>query len=804
MRGMLDALRQDLILALRQLRRSPGFTLVALGSLAIGIGANVAIYGIARSALQRPPMAARADELVRVYRGEHSPLPRDWFLHFAQNGTALRAIIAEDPMAVGLDAGGSSERVRASIVSENFFPALGIAPAAGSFFAGQPGEPIGALAVLSYAYWQSRFGGDPGIVGQTVRLNDLPFTVMGVAAREFRSSQLGWAPALFVPMSAQDRLRGLPAGSSAGSSFYITGRLAAGRTVAHVESELHALAASIPDMPPEATQPGAFRVERARGVTAEVRMPLTMASAFLMVVVGVVLLIACANLANLLLARAVARRGEMAIRTALGVTRGRLIRQLLTESTLVAVLAAVAGVGLAWYVAKLVPSLVPAQAEMTFDVAIDGNVLLFAAALAIVTGIVFGLAPALKASRTDVGTVLRQQGDGGRQRSRLRSAFLVGQVALCTLLLVTAARFLTSLGQAQSIDPGFDSERVVDLQIDLSLRQVDADRGRTLYAQMLDNVRALPGVEAATLIRFIPLGGSNSGTAVWPGSADPNDRNAARGTTFTTVGPNYFEMFGIPVVRGRAFTDADRENGPGVVVVSESFARMMWPDAEAVGQTIRFDAETQATVIGVARDIKYLSLADNNVPFLYLPFAQSYPEDMVLQARVREDTPAIRDAIRRAVQAVEPGLPLPLVRSMQDDMSVSLLPARAGAGFLAAFGGLALLLATIGVYGVTAFLVGQRTREIGVRTALGATGSNVLRLMMRETLVLVTAGLVVGLVAAVGAGALLSSWLYGVGALDPRPLVGAGAVLVTVALLGTWLPARRALRVDPVTALRSQ
>ncbi|HEX7121491.1 MAG TPA: ABC transporter permease [Gemmatimonadaceae bacterium] len=294
-----------------------------------------------------------------------------------------------------------------------------------------------------------------------------------------------------------------------------------------------------------------------------------------------------------------------------------------------------------------------------------------------------------------------------------------------------------------------------------------------------------------------------SGTSVWPASADVTDPRASRSTTLTTVSAGWFEMLGIPVVRGRPFAERDQANAPRVVVVNESFARMMWPDAEAVGQTIRFAESRSATVIGVARDIKYKSLSDENVPFLYRPLAQAYSGDMVLQVRVREDTPAIRDAIRTTVQALDRGLPLTMVRSMQDDMAISLLPARAGTGFLTGFGALALLLATIGIYGVTAFVVGQRAREIGVRTALGATGSNVLRLMMRETLVLVIAGLVLGLVGSIGVGAVLSSWLYGVGALDPRPLVGAGAVLLTVALLGTWVPARRALRVDPVVALRA-
>jgi predicted permease len=804
MLAQLDILRQDLVYALRQLRRSPGFAAVAIGSLAIGIGANVTAYGVVRAILERPPNAVRPEQLVRVYRGDHSPLPRDWFLHFSRSNRTLTELIAEDPMALGVDHEGGSERVSGSVVSENFFRGLGIVPAAGSFFMGPPEEPVGQVVVLSHAYWTARFGGDPAVVGRTVRLNDHPFTILGVTPAGFRSSQLGWAPSLFVPLSEQDRLRGQPPGSSRGSSFYITGRLASGRTPEQALGELLWLATTLPDAPPEASQPGAFRVEPARGVAAEVRGPVTMASAFLMIVVGLVLLIACANLANLLLARGVARRREIAIRTAIGVSRSRLVRQLLTESILVAGLGGAAGVALAWYVARLIPRLLPPRAELVFDVALDAKVLFFAAAVALATGVLFGLAPAFKAARTDVRSVLSEGSPGGSQRSRLRSAFLVVQVALSTLLLVTAARFLTSLVRAQGVDPGFRSDRVSDLAIDLSVRQYDAARGQVYYREVLDRVRALPGVGAASLIRLIPLGGSNSGTGVQPGTADPSDERTVRGITFTTVTAGWFEMMGIPLVRGRTFDDGDRADAPRVVVVNQSFARVFWPGDEAVGQTVRVGGGDLATVVGVVRDIKYLSLVDENEPFLYLPLVQAYSDAMVLQVRLAGDTPGERAAVRRAVQDLDPAVPLPQVTAMRDDMAITLLPARLGAGFLGGFGALALLLATIGVYGVTAFLVGQRTREIGVRTALGATARNVMHLVMRDTLRLSTVGVVLGLAGGIAVGALISPWLYGVGALDPRPLVGAAAALVTVALLGAWLPARRALAVDPLTALRAE
>jgi len=802
----LDILRQDLVYAFRQLRRSPGFAAVAILSLAIGIGANVTIYSGARAFLQRLPDAARPAELVRVYRGDHSPLPRDWFLHFERNSRTLADLIAEDPMPLGLERGaGESERVFAEIVSENYFQALGVPPALGTVFTGAPGSPVGAVVVLSHAFWRSHFGGDPGVLGRSVRLNGRSFTVIGVAREGFQSSQMGWAPAVFLPLSQQAALRGVAPDDLSGTSFYITGRRARGRAPQQVEAELLALAATLPDALPELSQPGAFRVERARGITAEIKTPATLVSGFLMAVVGLVLLIACANLANLLLARATARRREVAIRMALGVSRVRLVRQLLTESVLVALLGGAAGFVMAVYVTRLLPRLVPDLPEVSFDLSPDGGVMLFAATLAVVTGLLFGLLPALQASRTDIQGTLKADSPGsGSRRSRLRSAFLVGQVSLASLLLVVAALFLRGLGNAAGIDPGFQSARVVDLPIDLSLRLYDDQRGQIYYRELLERVRGLAGVEAVTLIGYVPLAGSNSGTVVAPVEADPDDRTAYRGTTFTAVAPGYFAMFGIQLLRGRAFDLEDRDGTPAVAVANEAFARMMWPDAEAVGQRVRFDADRVITVVGVVPNTKYKSLGDRELPFLYLPSTQWYQSGMVLQVRLATDTPAERAAVRRAVQGLDPGLPLPTVTAMADDMRISLLPARLGAGLLGAFGALALFLAALGVYGVTAYLVGQRTVEIGIRTALGASAGNVLRLVMGDTLLLVAVGCGVGLIGGIGVGRIAASWLYGVGALDPLALGSALAVLAAVGLLGAWLPARRALAVDPIRALRSE
>lgn len=807
MREQLDIFRHDVAYAVRQLRRSPGFAMVALLSLAIGTGANATVYSVAHAFLERPVDAARPDELVRVYRGEHSPLPRDWFLHFARHSRTLADLIAEDPMPLGVGRGGGTERARGAVVSANFFRALGVGPAVGSVFSGRPGAPVGSQVVLANDYWTAHFGGDPTVVGSTLRLNGLPFTVVGVAQKGFRSSQFGWAPDLFVPLSEQARLRGLPPGSHSSTSFYVTGRLAAGATQGRVRAELQALAPTLPDAPPEASLPGAFQVAPARGITAEARPPVTVVSVFMIFVVGIVLLIACGNLANLLLARANARRREVAIRQALGVSRLRLVRQLLTESVVMASLGAVGGLVLAFYVTALIPALIPAplRAELLFDVRPDASVFPFMAALAVGSGVLFGLAPALQASRADVSGMLRSEGQGGgSRRSRWRSGFLVAQVGLATVLLVGAGLFLRGLGAARLVETGYRSDRVVDVPLDLSLRQYGEAKGRRFYANLLERVRGLGAVESAALTSILPLTGSSRGTGVSRGEAEPTDRRAQHAASLDTVTPGYFAMFGIPLVEGRDFEDRDGPESPGVVVVNQTLARLLWPGEEAVGRTVRFGDAATFTVIGVAKDVKYAWLAERQEPFVYFPAAQDYRPVMVLQARLAADTPAASAMLRRAVQSVDPALPVPAASRFSDDMGLALLPARAGAGLLGLFGALALLLASLGVYGVTAYLVSQRGREVGVRTALGATRRDVLGLMMRDTLVLVASGLGFGLVGGIALGRVASGWLYGVGSLDPAALAGASAVLIGASLAGTWLPARRALGVDPVEVLKSE
>ena len=800
---LLDSLRQDIRYAFRQVGRSPGFAFVAIASLAVGIGVNVTIFSAANALLVRPVDAVRAEELVRIHRGAHSPLPRDWFLHLARNSRTLAAGIAEDPLGIGLEYDGSRERVLASVVSENFFVDLGVAPAVGSVFRGAPREAIGQVAVLSHSYWTSRFGADPAIVGRTIRVNGQPYEVVGVARAGFHSSQFGWGPVLFVPFSELPRLRGQAEGSAVTTSTYVTGRLAPGASADQVLAEIRSLAPAFPRGDSLLSRPNAFSVLPARGIAAEVRGPATIASTFLLAVTTLVLLIACANLGNLLLARGMGRQREFAIRTALGIGRARLVRQLLTESAVIAVAGGVAGLAVATWVSRLIASLVPLG--FAFDIAPDRTVTLYATLLSMATVVLFGLAPAIRVSGIDVQQMLRTTGAGAGRRSRLRSVFLGGQVSLAMLLLVVSALFLRGLEAARTIDPGFDSERVVDLTIDLSTLMYDATRGGAFYDQAIDRVRAIGGVEQAALIATPPLSGSNSGTSVLPASAPPTDRELSRGTTFTRVSDGYFEVARIPIREGRPILASDREGTPAVAVVNESFARRFWPDGGAVGSRFRlFGEEELTTVVGLVPDTKYKSLSDRDEPFMYLALAQSHSATASMQVRLREDTPAGREALRAAVQSIDPALPLAAARSAEDVMAISLLPARIGAGLLGFFGVLALLLAAMGVYGVTSYVVGQRTVEVGVRVALGAPAGGVLRLLMSDTLRVVSVGVVLGIAGGIGIGSLASSQLYGVGALDPTALLGASGVLVLMAMLGTWLPARRVLRSDPMAALRAE
>ena len=803
----MDNLIHDLRYALRTFVRNPGFTVVATASLALGIGVNVVIFSIVNAALAKPiGGVAESDRLVRVYRGAHSPLAYQDYVYFSDGAVrSMSGMIAERQVSVTLAREGTSVPLQAAVVPANYFSLLGVRASAGRLFTARAVEPV---VVLAYSYWQREMGGDPSIIGRTIALNDSPFTVIGVTSREFTSSLPLLNPKLFVPFDVARAILGVDAQRWNGS-VYVTARLGPGvhRRAAQAEIDVatRRLIASRQGLDTAMT----VRLDEARGVIAEIRTPAAVASAFLLVVVSLVLLIACANVANLLLARATSRRREMGIRLAIGASRGRIVRQLLTESMLLAATGGIAAFVAAVYVTRALgatlTSTVPV--ELVVSVAPDLRVLAYTVGVSIVTATLFGLAPALQSVRRDLVTALRDDADrSGYRRSRLRSGLVIGQVIMCTVLVASSLLFVRSLVNAKAIDPGFPTKDAIDVAIDLGPRQLNDTAGLAFYDRLLEASRVIPGVRSATLANVVPLSGSNNETSIWMEGAarDPGQRPPR--VYFNVVATDYFSTLDIPLLRGRDVVATDASAAPPVVIINETMARRFWPVGDALGRrfSISGTAGPWIEVVGIARDTKYNSLGETTPAFAYLPLAQHYQSTMVLQIRSSASAHAIGQEVGRIVRGLDPQLPTMRAIPLETDMRVALLPAKLGASLLGSFGTLALLLAAVGIYGVASFGVARRTREIGIRSALGAQRSDVLGLVVGESMRRVGIGLGVGLMVALGVARVLASQLYGVGMIDPLTFTLTPLVLGGVALLASWIPARRATRVDPLVALRNE
>jgi putative ABC transport system permease protein len=799
----------DLRYAVRLLARFRGFTLITVASLALGIGANITIFSVAHSVLAQRLPAARSEELVYLYTNRHSPFSIADYRWFRDRVTLLSGLIGERSQSVGVAIGaGEAERATASMVTNEYFAVLGIQPALGRLFSAKGDRPTtaSAVAVVSHRYWASHLGRDSSIIGRTVRLNDRPFTVIGVAQQGFNSTSALWRPDFWVSVADAPSLVGV-SGDSVRGSFYVTGRLAPGASTAAANAELATLMARLAQEQPDGHRRMTVRLEPARGITAELRAPATATAVFLMIVVGLVLVTACVNVANLQLARATDRRREISIRLSIGATRRRIVRQLLTESTLLAALAGAVALLVSLWTTRLAKQFIPADISIDLDIAPDATVLWFTVLVSVASGILFGLAPALRVTSPDLAGALKDDaGALGLTRSRLRSAFIVVQVATSLVLVVGATLFLRSLLVAKEIDPGFDTTPIVDARIDLSLRQYDEAKGAAFYAELLRRVQALPGVARASLADVVPLEGSNNESTLWlPG------RTVAAGERrpsayFNVVGPDYLATLGIPLVKGRELTVADREGAALVVVVNETMARRLWPGEEPLGKTLSIDGPDGPfrQVVGVARDSKYNTLGEAPRTFMYLPALQSYGARRVLHVRAIADPAPVAATVRQTIRDLDPAMPPVEVRPITKDMALALLPARAGAIVLGIFGALALLLAVIGIYGVTSYAVSQRTRELGIRSALGAQRGDLMRLVVSESMRLVTIGTVVGVAIAFAAARLLGSLLYGISPADPVTFVVAPLILALAAAVSSYLPARRATRVDPMLALRAE
>ncbi len=812
---MLADLAHDFRLGFRQLAKSPGFTVAAVLCLALGIGANTAVFSFANFFLFRPLPVSHPDELVRGFVSWSSGLKFGSFSYpdyvdFRARNEVLSGFAATSLTPFHLSADGRNERLWGELVSADYFQVLGVEVPIGRAFLPEEETERGAhpVLVISHGLWRTRFGGDPGIVGRGVTVNGHPFTIVGVAAESFGGSQLGLKVALWTPLGMQEVA--VPGGSRLEHRDHhwlsAIGRLKPGITVRQAETSLNGLMAQLVAAYPEDNvgKSVVLYPEAQSNLHPMVRGGFVGFLALMLGVVGLVLLLACSNVASLLLARSAARRREIAVRLALGASRARLVRQLLAESTALALAAGGAGLLLAlWLTRFLASQPPPVDFPLAVDLSLNFEVLAFTLGASLVASVLVGLAPALQSSRPELVPALKDGGGAGRGGSRMRRLLVGAQVALSLVLLVGAALVLKSLANARHLPLGFEPERQLLAGADLDLQGYDKTRGRELFRALEERVDALPGVTAAAWAQRIPLTFSDASTsAVAEGYVTPEGSNPPS-INFNQVGPGYFEALGLPLQAGRGFEPADGPEGQRVIVVNRAFADKYWPGADPLGKRVNtFGGEH--VVVGVAATGKYFSLGEAPKPYMYLPIERYYDGSRVLHVRTAGDPTPLLEAVRREIQALDPNLPVRDLKLMKAQLGFVLFPARLAAVVVSVFAVLALLLASVGLYAVIAFWVSQRTPEIGIRMALGARAADVQRLVMRQGLSLTGAGLAAGLALGVGLAALATKVLYGISPGDPRNYLAAAALLAVVALAATLIPARRATRVDPTRALRAQ
>ncbi|MFL5578190.1 MAG: ABC transporter permease [Gemmatimonadaceae bacterium] len=805
----MDSLLQDLRFAARGLLRRPGFTAAVVATLALGIGANAAIFSVVNAVLLRPLPYGDPDRLVMVWgrypdfgrTGTSLPDFTDW-----RAGTtgSFAEMAAWHGTLFNLTGQGEPEQLRADRVSANFFPALGVRPALGRGFLPEE-EKVGGdddVVVLSHALWQRRFAGDPRVVGQSIDLSGRKYTVVGVAPRGFRFFQDVdlWAPlrADTATMMAQRR----------SEYMNVFGRLRPGVSVERARADLAAVEKRLAAEYPQTN--AALQTEvlsMKEDLVQAVRPALLVFSA----AVGLVLLIACANVANLLLARAAAREREVAVRVALGAGRGRLVRQLLTESVLTALLGGAVGLLLAvWGVSALRAASPAGLLPRLGEVRIDPSVIAFALVLAVATGFLFGLAPALRLAGGALHDALKEgsRGASGGAVTRFRNALVLGEVAVAVVLLVGAGLLIRSFERLNRVDPGFQPANVLSYGVVLPRAKYgEIDEVPAVYARLLERTRGIPGVRAAAASGNLPMQGSGYVTFAIEGGPERTQGQQTEDLQPFVVTPDYFRVLGIPLRRGRLIEARDVAGAPRVAVINEEMARRYFAGRDPLGLRVTFGdpADTAAawyTVVGVVGDVAQEGLTARPYAQLYRALDQVPQRSVWISMRTAGDPMAVAGAARAALGAVDPQLPLNDLRTMEDRIAQDIARPRVSVALLACFSAVALVLAAIGIYGVVAYTVAQRTREIGIRMALGARPDGVLRLVLRQGLAPVAAGVGVGLAASLAATRVMHSLLYGVSATDPLTFVAVALFLGAVALAATWLPARRATRVDPLAALR--
>ena len=802
---------QDLRQSIRALRKTPSFTFAAILTLALGLGVNVAVFSLLDAALLESLPVRHAQRLVNVFtampQGPHTDYSYPLYVDLRDGARTLDGLAAVTSIAVGVSTNEGNDRVLAEFVTANYFDVLGVDLVAGPGLTGRDelrGGP--STVVISTRLWQSLYSNDPSIIGRALLVNGKSFTVVGVAPRSFEGITRGHRADAWMAVPQFTAVRNRPdalLASRETSWLTLIGRLAPGATGEQAAAELTAIGKNLnvinagPDFVAQ-TRPAAH------GDTShveELQRPFTL----LMLVVGLILVVASANVANLLLTRSHARQGEIAMRQALGASRARVVRQMLAEGLVLAVAGGVLGVLLAYWVVALFEIRTAGGALLTLTLEPDLRVVGFAAALSVAVALTSALLPAVSSSRPDLVSVIKGTSDNLRTRAgrqHLRGALVVVQVALSLVLVVGAGLFLRSLSQLKSIDPTLASDRVVAATLNLSLRGYDEPRGRQFYTDVLERVRAVPGVEAASLAYVLPVtaGGIRmdlKGEGLKPAVA------GMVGIDLVPVSADFFRTVGVPLIAGRDFDDTDSATGPRAVIVNETMKQKFWPEGHAVGQPFAI-GEDVYQVVGVARDTKYRSLRETPRNVMYLPYAQSHEASANLLVRSGIPAERIIEGVRAAVRQVDAALPFYNVRTLEEHVNRSMYVDRLRAELIGYLAALALTLAAIGIYGVLSFTVSERTREMGIRIALGAHPRSVVAMVVTSGVRLGIIGLVTGLLLTVWLTRRIAADLFGVSTTDPITLVLSCGVLLAVVIAAALVPARRASRIDPILALRGE
>ena len=804
----MESLLSDVRYAARNLLRRPGFTVIAVITLALGIGANTAIFSAINALLLKPLPFPELDRLVAVWnkfpsRGVmHNEVSAADYLDWHSQTQSFEQLALYRWWSANLTGVDPPERIQGFLVTANFLDTTGIKPIMGRNFLPEENQPgKDAVAILTYSLWQRRFGGDPNILNKTITINSITRTVVGVMPEHFnfpKGAEL-YGPVAMTPEFVKSRTN---------HTYYILGRLKPGASIVSAQAELDNITTRLEQQFPETNKGWGAAVFP---LVADTVRTYDTALWIMMGAVGFVLLIACANVANLMLARASGRQKEIALRTALGASRWRIVRQLLTESLIVALVGGALGVLIGFWGIDALRAANPGEAARFapgwYQLGINAPVLLFTLGLSVVSGIVFGLAPALQASKTNLNDSLKE---GGRQTSgsshRLRSSLVVFEFALSLVLLVGAGLLARSFLALVKTDPGFNPDHVLTMNLVLpAAKYKDKPARAAFYNDLVQRVKAQPGVESAAVVNYLPLGGSNSSDSYLvegepePGPGEENDGR------YRVATPDYFRTMGISIVRGRGFTDQDRAGAPPVVMVNEAFVRKHWPGADPIGRRIRFYGPLEQApwmqVVGVVADVKHeLNIAVT--PEYYLPHAQDSWSGMVLVAKTSVEPGSLAGALRQQVWSIDKDQPVFDVKTMEEVRSTSVAVYSFSSVMLGIFAFVALLLASIGIYGVMAFAVTQRTQEIGIRIALGARSVDVLKLVVKHGMKLALLGMVIGLAGSWAMTRFIEKLLVGVEATDLLTFSVVSVCLLVAAFVACYLPARRATKVDPLVALR--